>query len=108
MRDGTGIGRSIVADEPVPTIVRSAPDVPLTGIFILAARVSTLIHPSLSERPDFFVARSSASQSPSAQAASMWNRLDSAEDWDDLLVPEIERQQAEGKRVVFRAGDPPG
>jgi hypothetical protein len=27
----------------------------------------------------------------------------SAEDWDDLLVPEIERQQAEGKRVAFRA-----
>ena len=28
----------------------------------------------------------------------------SADDWDDLLVPEIERQQAEGKRVAFRAG----
>ena len=27
----------------------------------------------------------------------------SADDWDDLLVPEIERQQAEGKRVAFRA-----
>ena len=27
----------------------------------------------------------------------------SAKDWDDLLVPEIERQQAEGKRVAFRA-----
>jgi hypothetical protein len=27
----------------------------------------------------------------------------SAEDWDYLLVPEIERQQAEGKRVAFRA-----
>ena len=27
----------------------------------------------------------------------------SAEDWDDLLVPEIERQQAEGTRVAFRA-----
>jgi hypothetical protein len=27
----------------------------------------------------------------------------SAEDWDDLLVPEIERQQAEGKCVAFRA-----
>ena len=27
----------------------------------------------------------------------------SADDWDDLLVPEIERQQAEGTRVAFRA-----
>ena len=27
----------------------------------------------------------------------------SAEDWDDLLVPEIERQQAEGKHVAFHA-----
>ena len=27
----------------------------------------------------------------------------SADDWDELLVPEIERQQAEGKQVVFRA-----
>ena len=27
----------------------------------------------------------------------------SADDWDDLLVPEIERQQAEGTRVTFRA-----
>ena len=28
----------------------------------------------------------------------------SAEDWNELLLPEIERQQAEGKRVTFRAG----
>ena len=27
----------------------------------------------------------------------------SAEDWDDLLLPELDRQQAEGKRVAFRA-----
>ena len=27
----------------------------------------------------------------------------SAENWDDLLVPEVERQQAEGTRVAFRA-----
>ena len=27
----------------------------------------------------------------------------SADDWEDLLLPEIERQQAEGKRVAFRA-----
>ena len=27
----------------------------------------------------------------------------SADDWDDLLVPELDRQQAEGKRVAFRA-----
>ena len=27
----------------------------------------------------------------------------SADDWDDLLVPEIERQQAAGTRVAFRA-----
>ena len=27
----------------------------------------------------------------------------SVEDWDELLLPEIERQQAEGKRVTFRA-----
>ena len=26
----------------------------------------------------------------------------SAEDWDELLLPEIERQQAAGKQVVFR------
>ena len=26
----------------------------------------------------------------------------SAEDWDELLLPEIERQQAEGKQVAFR------
>jgi hypothetical protein len=29
--------------------------------------------------------------------------VSSAEDWDELLSPEIERQQAEGKRVTFRA-----
>jgi hypothetical protein len=29
--------------------------------------------------------------------------VSSAEDWDELLQPEIERQQAEGKRVTFRA-----
>ena len=29
--------------------------------------------------------------------------MHSAEDWDDLLVPEIDRQQAEGTRVAFRA-----
>jgi Transposase DDE domain group 1 len=27
----------------------------------------------------------------------------SAEDWDELLLPEIERRQAEGKKVAFRA-----
>ncbi len=27
----------------------------------------------------------------------------SADDWDELLLPEIERQQAEGKQVTFRA-----
>ena len=27
----------------------------------------------------------------------------SAEDWDALLLPELDRQQAEGKRVAFRA-----
>jgi hypothetical protein len=27
----------------------------------------------------------------------------SAEDWDELLLPEIERQQKQGKEVVFRA-----
>ena len=27
----------------------------------------------------------------------------SAKDWDELLLPEIERQQAEGKKVTFRA-----
>jgi Transposase DDE domain group 1 len=27
----------------------------------------------------------------------------SAEDWDELLLPEIERQQAEGKQVALRA-----
>ena len=27
----------------------------------------------------------------------------SADDWDELLIPEIERQQAEGKQVAFRA-----
>ncbi len=29
--------------------------------------------------------------------------VSSAEDWDELLLPEIERQQTEGKRVTFRA-----
>ncbi len=29
--------------------------------------------------------------------------VSSAEDWDELLLPEIERQQAEGKHVTFRA-----
>ena len=29
--------------------------------------------------------------------------LSSANDWNELLVPEIERQQAQGKRVAFRA-----
>ena len=29
--------------------------------------------------------------------------VSSAEDWDELLLPELERQQAEGKQVTFRA-----
>jgi hypothetical protein len=29
--------------------------------------------------------------------------VQSAEDWDDLLVPELDRQPAEGTRVAFRA-----
>ena len=29
--------------------------------------------------------------------------MHSAEDWDDLLLPEIDRQQAAGTRVAFRA-----
>ena len=29
--------------------------------------------------------------------------VSSAEDWDELLLPEIERQQGEGKQVTFRA-----
>ena len=29
--------------------------------------------------------------------------VSSAEDWDELLLPEIERQQAEGNKVTFRA-----
>jgi len=29
--------------------------------------------------------------------------VSSAEDWDELLLPEIERQQAEGKSITFRA-----
>ena len=29
--------------------------------------------------------------------------VSSADDWEDLLVPEIDRQQAEGQRVAFRA-----
>lgn len=28
--------------------------------------------------------------------------VDSAEDWDELLIPEIDRQQAERKEVAFR------
>jgi hypothetical protein len=28
----------------------------------------------------------------------------SAEGWEELVLPEIERQQKEGKQVVFRAG----
>jgi DDE family transposase len=31
------------------------------------------------------------------------DNVHSAEDWDELLLPEIERQQAEGKQVAFRA-----
>jgi hypothetical protein len=29
--------------------------------------------------------------------------VSSAEDWEELLAPEIDRQQAEGQRVAFRA-----
>ena len=29
-----------------------------------------------------------------------------AEDWDELLLPEVERQQAEGKQVTFRVDAP--
>ena len=36
-------------------------------------------------------------------AALRPGNVHSADDWDDLLVPEIERQQAGGKRVAFRA-----
>jgi hypothetical protein len=36
--------------------------------------------------------------------AKLWpGHVHSADDWDELLVPEIERQQAEGKQVAFRA-----
>ena len=36
-------------------------------------------------------------------AALRPGNVHSADDWDDLLVPEIDRQQAAGKRVAFRA-----
>ena len=42
-------------------------------------------------------------------AATVWRRscvsgnVHSADDWDELLVPEIERQRAQGQRVAFRA-----
>src|SRR5882762_511358 len=36
-------------------------------------------------RPDFFIARSSGSQAPSAQSASTWNRLAAMADRFDLL-----------------------
>ena len=29
--------------------------------------------------------------------------VSSADDWEEMLVPEIDRQQAEGRRVAFRA-----
>jgi hypothetical protein len=29
--------------------------------------------------------------------------VSSADDWEELLVPEVDRQQAEGHRVAFRA-----
>ena len=41
--------------------------------------------------------------------ATAWRRscdpgnVSSADDWEELLVPEIDRQQAEGQRVAFRA-----
>ena len=31
--------------------------------------------------------------------------MHSAEDWDEVLLPEIERQQKLGKDVIFRAGE---
>ena len=36
-------------------------------------------------------------------AALRPGNVHSADDWDDLLVPEIDRQQAAGTRVAFRA-----
>ncbi len=36
-------------------------------------------------------------------AALRPGNVHSADDWDDLLLPEIDRQQAAGKRVAFRA-----
>ena len=44
----------------------------------------------------------------STSTATVWRRScaqgmsTGAEDWDELLLPEIERQQAEGKQVAFR------
>jgi hypothetical protein len=41
--------------------------------------------------------------------ATAWRRscargiVSSVDDWEDLLVPEIDRQQAEGQRIAFRA-----
>ena len=32
------------------------------------------------------------------------SNVHSADDWEELLLPEIERQQKLGKEVVFRAG----
>ena len=37
------------------------------------------------------------------QSLAARGNVHSADDWDNLLLPEIDRQQAEGKRVAFRA-----
>ena len=47
--------------------------------------------------------RRSCQERPCALAAKLRpGNVHSAEDWDELLLPEIERQQAAGKQVAFR------
>ena len=60
--------------------------------------------------------RNSEARRLSGREIPPWKRLHSAEDWDELLLPEIERQQRQGeercarnrlKNAQFRVSDLP-
>ncbi len=47
--------------------------------------------------------RETVGQAESFDSSSRPGNVHSVEDWDELLLPEVEGQQAEGKELAFRA-----
>ena len=62
------------------------------------ARITGTLNPSATTRCFYSTTRATA-----CAASLRPGNVPSADDWDDLLMPEIDRQQGAGRRVAFRA-----